>query len=135
VNGIALDVRNLGQTPLTVRLLFEDAMGGPPADEGVTTLGFALAATGAWQHIFFPISPAALTMLDGNANTLLRQTTLLRIINSPTPTDAVSSVSVLGVDNIRAVPLPGTLPLIGAGLVLLGRFTRGKRRDIAAEPA
>ena len=135
VHGIAMDVANLGQTALTVRLLFEDPKGGPPVDEGVTTLGFALAATGAWQHIFFPISPAALTMIDGNANTLLGQTTLLRIINSPTPDDAIAQVGVLGVDNIQAVPLPGTLPLLGAALVLLGRFTRGKRRDGAAEAA
>jgi hypothetical protein len=32
IDGIAMDLRNLGTTDLTVRLLLEDPMGAPPAN-------------------------------------------------------------------------------------------------------
>jgi len=54
----------------------------------------------------------ALTVLSGDVNSLLGNTTLIRIIDSPTPTTAVSIAGVLGVDNISAanvVPEPSTL--------------------------
>jgi hypothetical protein len=117
IGGIAMDLRNLGTTDLTIRLLLEDPLFGPPADQAVTTFGAVLPVGGAWTSVFFPISPASTTVLSGNINTLLRNTTLLRIIDSPTPTDAVPIAGVLGVDNIRAVPEPATWLLTGAALL------------------
>jgi hypothetical protein len=115
ISGIAMDLKNFGSTTLTIRLLFEDPLFGPPADEAVTTFGQVLPVGGPWVHAFFAISPSSLTVLSGNVNTLLSNTTLLRIIDSPTPDDAVSIVGVLGVDNINAVPEPGTwLSALGA---------------------
>jgi hypothetical protein len=136
--AIAMDLRNLGQNPLTVRLLLEDPQGAPPSDEGVTTLGISLPVGGPWQHAQFLINPGALTMLGGNPNALLANTTLLRIIHSPTAADAVDVAGVLGVDNITLVrpaqvPIPGTLPLLAAGLALLVRFTRAHRTKDAAD--
>jgi hypothetical protein len=125
VDGIAMDLKNLGQTDLTIRLLFEDPMMAPPLDEGVTTLGVFLPTGSGWTHAFFPVSPSSLTMVMGNANTVLANTILLRIIDSPTPGDAVSIAGVLGVDNINAVPEPATLaPVFGAVVWLLTRRRR-----------
>jgi len=127
IGGIAMDLRNLGTTDLTIRLLLEDPMMAPPVDEAVTTFGAALAAEGDWTHVFFPISPSALTVLRGNATTLLGNTILLRIINSPTPTEAITERGVLGVDNIQAqVPEPATFLLAGIALIALGL---SRRRD------
>ena len=115
IGGIAMDLKNFGATTLTIRLLFENPLGGPPMDEAVTTFGMTLAPGSGWVHTFFAISPGAMTPLLGNVNTLLSGVTLMRIIDSPTPDDAVSIVGVLGVDNIAAVPEPATfLPLLGA---------------------
>jgi hypothetical protein len=117
VTVIKMDLRNLGATDLTIRLLFEDPMGAPPADEAVTTLGFFLPPGSGWMSAFFPIGVADLTVLTGNASALLSNTTLLRIIDAPTAGDAVPIVGQLGVDNIEAsVPEPATLILLGVGL-------------------
>jgi hypothetical protein len=47
------------------------------------------------MHALFPISPAAFTKISGNLNTLLAQTTLMRIIDSPAPGDAITIVGAL----------------------------------------
>jgi hypothetical protein len=108
LSGIAMDLKNFGATDLTIRLLFEDPMGAPPVDEAVTTFGIFLPVGGGWTHAFFPTSVSSMTAISGDVKTLLGNTTLLRIIDSPTPEDAVSIVGVLGVDNISAVPEPAT---------------------------
>jgi len=131
IPGIAMDLKNFGSTALTIRLLFEDPMGGPPVDQAVTTFGQLLPVSDAWMHAFFAISPASLTVLQGNVNTLLGNTTLIRIIDSPTPTDAVNIKGVLGVDNITATPEPATfLPVFSAFVWLVAR----RRRTTTSRP-
>jgi hypothetical protein len=127
ITGIALDLKNLGATDLTIRLLFEDPIPGPPANEAVTTLGAFLPVGSDWTHFVFPISPSSLTTIFGDANVLLSHTTVLRIIDSPTPTEAVQMMGVLGVDNIEAVPEPGTFLIAG---VALAGFALWRRRGL-----
>jgi hypothetical protein len=110
ISGIAMDLRNFGNSDLTIRLLLEDPVLGPPADVAVTTFGFALPAGGGWTRAFFAIAPSSMTALSGDVNTLLGNTTFLRIIDSPTPANAVPIVGVLGVDNISAVPDESVVP-------------------------
>jgi hypothetical protein len=121
VSAIEMDLKNLGNTALTIRLQFEDPLGGPPADEAVTTFGQFLPVGSDWTHVVFQITPSNLTTIFGSATAALGNTTALRIIDSPTPTEAVSIVGTLGVDNItaRSVPEPNTILLTAIGLVAL----------------
>src|SRR5262245_21659183 len=129
ITSIEMDLKNLGATALTIRLLFEDPIPGPPANEGVTTFGAVLPVGGGWTHVAFAINPSNLTMVFGNANTLLSNTTVLRIIDSPTPTEAITIAGQLGVDNIQAsgVPEPATLLITSTGLVALASRYRRRR--------
>jgi len=128
ISGIGMDLKNFGSTALTIRLLFEDPMMAPPNDEAVTTLGISLPVGSGWTHAFYPISPSSMTVVMGDVNTLLSNTTLLRIIHSPTPGDAVSVVGVLGVDNISTVPEPATwLTAIGFLGCIAVRLRRASR--------
>ena len=129
ISTIEMDLKNLGTTDLTIRLQFEDPMGGPPVDEAVTTFGAFLPAGSDWTHVAFGISVADLTAILGNPNTALGNTTLLRIIDSPTATDAVTIAGTLGVDNITAsaVPEPATMLFTATGLVALAAKYRRRR--------
>lgn len=70
------------------------------------------------------------TALSGNIAALLANTTLIRIIDAPTPEDAVPIIGTLGVDNIQAlaVPEPHTYALMLLGLSLLGALARKAHR-------
>ena len=128
IDAIGMDLINLGQTDLTIRLLFENPMGAPPTIEGVTSLGAVLPAGGGWTHVLFPIDPASLALLvsaGGTAADLLSDTTLMRIIHASSAGDAEPVVGVLGVDNIQTVPEPMTLLLLSTGAAM---FAARRRR-------
>lgn len=128
IAGIAMDLRNLGTTDLTVRLYLEDPIPGPPVNEAVTTAGVPLPAGGGWTHAFFALDPGSLTALMGDAATLLSNTTVLRIFSGADAAFPPEQVAgVLGVDNIQAVsavPEPGIAALLVAGLGVVGAFAR-----------
>ena len=71
-------------------------------------------------------------MIFGNANAVLSNTTVLRIIDSPTPTEAVTIAGQLGVDNIEAaaVPEPATLLITSTGLALAARYRRRRAASV-----
>lgn len=129
ITTIEMDLKNLGNTELTIRLLFEDPIPGPPANEGVTTFGAVLPVGGDWTHVVFSINPGDLTMQFGSANAVLGNTTVMRIIDSPTPTDPITIAGQLGVDNIEAaaVPEPATLVITSTGLLALAARYRRRR--------
>ena len=128
ITAIEMDVINLGNTDLDLRLLFEDPIPNPPQNIAVSTNSILLPAGSGWTHVVFPISPDALTAVLGDVNLALSNTTVLRIFHSTTTTFPGEPVAAqLGVDNIEAsqLPEPATLALFGvAAAAALRRRTR-----------
>lgn len=126
---ITMDLRNLGQTELFIRLYLENPVAGPPTDTAITDFVFVPPGSG-WVSASFDLSAAALSMLSGSATDLLSNVTVLRVVHSvgaAFPGEELTAV--LGVDNICAggdcrlpggeVPEPSTLTLIGVGMAML----------------
>jgi hypothetical protein len=119
VTAIEMDLRNLGKVDLTIRMAFKSVPGNNAL--GYLSQGFTLAAGGAWQHVTFLINPAALTALGGPTafNTFFANGFQeARIINASGTgnLNGEAVIGQLGVDNIHAVPEPGTALLTAAGL-------------------
>ena len=117
ITAITMDLINLGTTDLTIRLEFENPFAG--GDFAVTTSGFTLAANSGWQKATFAIGLGSFTSLGGTIAGALAQTDVLRILHATGPNAAEVVAGVLGVDNITAVPEPGTILLSGLALATL----------------
>jgi hypothetical protein len=135
VNAIGMDVNNIGNSDLALRLLFADPMAGPPTNLAFTDAVLVPAGSG-WTHISFRIDPAHLLPGLGDVTTALSNTTEFRLYHSlapgfPNPVFPIPAVTAqLGVDNIQAqvvpeVP-PGMLLSFGLGMLPLLR-QRGSR--------
>lgn len=126
---ITMDVLNLGSTDLDLRLLFENPLFGPPTDLAFSTNPVHLPVGSGWTSVSFPVDPASLTALSGDVTTALSTTTILRLYHSPSATfPGPPIVTQLGVDNIQAVPEPGSLMLLLGGGVACSILHRRRRR-------
>jgi hypothetical protein len=124
IAAIAVDLRNLGSTELTIRLEFENPFAG--GDEAVTNTGIVLSPGSDWTHAIFPIGLGSLTSLEGTVRGALTNTSVLRIIHAPGLTDSAPIAGVLGVDNVAAVPEPATSALIAAALLAVCTYRRSR---------
>jgi hypothetical protein len=121
VTEIEMDLRNLGRTDLSMRLLFEDPTNGAPKNQAITTSAFVLPAGGDWTHVSFAVGASDLTALFGSATVVLSNTTQIRLYHGTAlgyPGNPIAAK--LGVDNIAAVPEPASWALMIAGLGLIG---------------
>jgi PEP-CTERM motif len=127
---IAMDINNLGATELSLRLLFEDPIPGPPSNIAASLVPIVLPASSGWQHVVFPIGVADLHALQGSVIGALSNATLLRIYHDPGPSVEFPGPAIaaqLGVDNVTAVvdvdvvPEPSLLLLVGLGAAIAVR--------------
>lgn len=131
VTGISMDVNNLGGIPLELRMRFEhfSAM-GPPTGDFLSSDSVTVPAASGWQNVFFPISETDLmdvTMgMGDDFATTLGDVGIVRLLHSPDGTLPPPPIdSLLGVDNITAIPEPGFV-----WSVLLVAFLAGSRKSV-----
>lgn len=128
VTAIEMDVINLGSTDVALRLYFAGAGGS-----GTSTGGVALASGGGWTRVAFSTLPGAITAAPGvSAGDVLSSVSELRLFHSaaaifPGPNLAAQ----IGIDNVTAVPEPGTWATLGLGLVVIGSALSRRRRHAA----
>lgn len=140
VDGITLDVNNLGQTDLVLRLLIADGVPGSPSNSAMTAGIFVPAGSG-WSQLAFSLAPEDLLVRNGSIAAALAGATELRLFHAPTAVfPGPGIVASLGMDNVHAVPEPGSGGLLAASLLGLGatqasvrrRALRGRRTPGAA---
>jgi hypothetical protein len=118
VSGISMDLENLGGTPLTVRLAFQDTSSNTYS----STTGFSLPADGTWHHALFSLLDPNMTSLGGSppfSTALASGIQEMRIIDAAAPAfvgDVIAAT--LGIDNITAVPEPGSMAMLWAASAL-----------------
>jgi len=126
VTEIDMDLKNLGTTPLHMRLAFNQFGGGP----GYETINAVALPTGSgWQHAIFRIGSADLTPLESPPSlaTVLSNVAEVRILSAASPSlDGDIIATAIGIDNIKAVPEPmsGCVLVAAAPLLLRRRLGR-----------
>jgi hypothetical protein len=114
VTGISMDVRNLGETPITLRIAMgNSSFPGPTDDLGdwmVSTVGISLPAMGAWTNVSFQLGADDFT---GSYGAIMGSVLAMRIVNATTtaqPGKGDVVAAVLGVDNITALTSESSIP-------------------------
>lgn len=121
VTGVQADLRNLGSTQLTMRLVFFSL-----GTRWTSTTPVVLPAGGGWTRVTFPIGPSDLTRALGT-NTYAQMISSVDGImfrHDLTPSSQGDPINgTLGIDNLLAIPGPGTAGAVGllAGLGALRR--------------
>lgn len=129
VNGVEMDLRNLGPTPLEIRVVLSLGNYG-----GYTsTVSFPLPANGEWYHAAFGLTVADLTFLGGGYPDFdqgMRGVGGLTIRHQAGAPSALGTpiASQIDIDNIRAVPEPCSLVLTALGGLAMARFPLGRSR-------
>ena len=139
VTRIELDLRNFGSTPLSIRLAWKSE--NTATAPGYLSAPMVLAVGSGWQHFSISLAPGSLIAVGGPAAHNIFFSTGIgdaRIINA-TGTSNLNGDFItgqVGIDNIRAVPEPASVAMLGGGLLWLGlrrlrsrALTRGNRRD------
>lgn len=125
VTQVRLWAANFGNTDIYLRLMLEDAAGGPPSNVAVSSNAAILAAGSGWQEVMLGTTSSDLTAVLGSVDTVLQGTTILRLFHGPTATfPGEPSVALMGVDDIQAVPEPATMAALGLGAAALIRKGR-----------
>jgi hypothetical protein len=107
VTRIDAMMSNFGATTLQMRFAVQ---GGPSTTQFVTTTAVVLPSGSGWQPVSFSLSESEMTKVFGTDDftTALGAVTFARILSSPSPAWLGEPIAAtLGVDNIRALRLPG----------------------------
>ena len=130
VTSLRFAVENQGETPLALRI----TLFGPESLTAFTSIDeFVLPAQSGWVTAEFVLSELSLVRTRGTdslASTLAGVTRLL-LRHDPDPVSAPGVqnpvTGLLGIDDVTAVPEPGTACLVASGLAALA--ARRGRRD------
>jgi hypothetical protein len=127
VTGIAMDLNNLGDTDLSLRLRVQapDPTPGAFPFAAILTVPIALPAHSGWTRVTFATTPDAFTGAAADALSGVVEMRLFHGLAAVFPGEA--SVATLGMDNITAVPEPGAAWLLAGGLLTLA--LRRRRHD------
>lgn len=133
ITKLAMDVRNVSQTTLQLRIGIANGAFGPGGDGDtyVSVTPITVPTDNAWRRIEFDMSPSAFSPHNTNTNpapsaaAALAALTHLRILHNPNPNDFRGATGALEfyLDNIQAVPEPA-----GGALAALGFATLAARR-------
>ncbi|HSV14264.1 MAG TPA: hypothetical protein VLI90_08390 [Tepidisphaeraceae bacterium] len=115
VTRINAMLANFGSTTLSMRVAMQ---GGTNFSEYSSTNAISLPADGAWHAVTFEMDPTTMTLVAGTdpLSDVLSSVIQFRMLSSssgPTYTGADPIASTLGVDNVRALTLPGDATLDG----------------------
>jgi hypothetical protein len=127
VTSITMDLRNLGTSPLSVRIAFNGPGGW------WITAAESVPAFAGWANHAFDIQASALIASDGgtNAAATLGGVTEMRILHSPLPDHTGFAISsTMLVDNVTAVPEPSALLLLACSPLFLKRKRRFAKNSI-----
>ena len=137
ITAIAMDLRNDGPDDVVLRLLLAGPFGPTgPENVAVTADAATLPAGSGWVSVTFSLLPSDLEVLLGTAAGALTQASELRLFHNPDPffggppQSSPPVVAVVGVDNVTAVPEPGSLLLLGVATAWgAARRRRADRAD------
>ena len=117
IMGIAMDVRNLGATTVSLRVYFDGPDGTAFSADPIN-----LPSGSGWMHVVFPTVPAALVgAVPGSPLAALSNVGDLRLFhNSVAGYPGPNIAAQIGIDNVTAVPEPAAWATLGLGLAVLG---------------
>lgn len=120
--SVEMDLRNLGSTPLMMRVALRTATGNALT----SAEAFALPVDSQWHHVVFPLTSAALTPSFGTTYTAVMSNVAdFRIIHSEEADHRGDPIAgSFGVDNIRLVAVPEP----SAGLIIMAALGATVRR-------
>jgi hypothetical protein len=120
INSIEMDLKDFGATPLSMRIAFWDLQ---VKGTFASKVAFLLPADSQWHHAVFSIAESNLTKLGSlTYKQALSNITQFRILDNPFASDEGASIaSSFGVDNIHAIPEPGTAGGFAVSLLFLSR--------------
>jgi hypothetical protein len=144
ITAIAMDLKNISSSEaLNLRLAINGGSGPSFNVIGgvfAASASISLDSDSGWTRAVFSLLPGDLIPISGgiggntagnDVQATLANVLELRLLNSATPDwSGLPVAATLGIDNIRAVPLPPALALFGSGLVAL--LARRRRQTLQA---
>jgi len=124
VAGMSADVNNFGGTDVILRLHLAG-----PGGEAFSRETIELPSGSGWTRVLFSTTPDALSgATPGAASAVLANVTEVRLVHNPGvvfPGPAIAAT--IGIDNIAAVPEPGTWATLALGLGGIGALLARRR--------